>query len=280
MKCPKCGAQIKRFDLAPNCRNCGVHIMYYTQEEDLMLDAKKTELEAASARLLLAKLRAAFISGKLQIMRTVFVLLSVASLLLPHYSLSLSFPWWEYSLSVGALGIYNIISDSFLSAFFTLGKLGAGTALHTLTTASFILLIACALFLIISLVFWICGFINIRKTALMSFIFSVPAIICQLTGTVLSFFAVTLSGSLEHISAKPFFGGILSALIIGVFAVSGLLVYLNPPAIVLKDADRRRLEIKEKIKNGEMTYDDIPLPVVEEIKTEEPAEKKKRGKKK
>lgn len=280
MKCPKCGVQIKRFDLAPNCRNCGVHIMYYTQEEDLMLDAKKTELEAASARLLLAKLRAAFISGKLQIMRTVFVLLSVASLLLPHYSLSLSFPWWEYSLSVGALGIYNIISDSFLSAFFTLGKLGAGTALHTLTTASFILLIACALFLIISLVFWICGFINIRKTALMSFIFSVPAIICQLTGTVLSFFAVTLSGSLEHISAKPFFGGILSALIIGVFAVSGLLVYLNPPAPVLKDADRRRLEIKEKLKNGEMTYDDIPLPVVEEIKTEEPAEKKKRGKKK
>ncbi|MBR2412022.1 MAG: hypothetical protein IKB08_09910 [Clostridia bacterium] len=254
--------------------------MYYTQEEDLMLDAKKTELEAASARLLLAKLRAAFISGKLQIMRTVFVLLSVASLLLPHYSLSLSFPWWEYSLSVGALGIYNIISDSFLSAFFTLGKLGAGTALHTLTAASFILLIACALFLIISLVFWICGFINIRKTALMSFIFSVPAIICQLTGTVLSFFAVTLSGSLEHISAKPFFGGILSALIIGVFAVSGLLVYLNPPSPVLKDADRRRLEIKEKIKNGEMTYDDIPLPVVEEIKTEEPAEKKKRGKKK
>jgi len=280
LKCPKCGAQIKRFDLAPNCRNCGVHIMYYTQEEDLMLDAKKTELEAASARLLLAKLRAAFISGKLQIMRTVFVLLSVASLLLPHYSLSLSFPWWEYSLSVGALGIYNIISDSFLSAFFTLGKLGAATALHTLTTASFILLIACALFLIISLVFWICGFINIRKTALMSFIFSVPAIICQLTGTVLSFFAVTLSGSLEHISAKPFFGGILSALIIGVFAVSGLLVYLNPPSPVLKDADRRRLEIKEKIKNGEMTYDDIPLPIVEEIKTEEPAEKKKRGKKK
>lgn len=280
MKCPKCGAEIKRFDLAPNCRSCGVHIMYYTQEEDLMLDAKKTELEAASARLLLAKLKAAFISGKLQIIRMVFLLLSVATLLVPHYNLSFLFPWWEYSLSVGALGVYGIISDSFLETFFTLGKLGTGSALHTLVTASFILLLLSALFLVLCLVFWICGFINIRKTALLSFIFSVPAIICQLTGTVLSFFAVTLSGTLEHISAKPFFGGLISALIIGVFAVSSILVYLNPPAPVLKEADRRRLEIKEKLKNGELTYDDIPLPVVEEEKADEPAEKKKRGKKK
>lgn len=280
MKCPKCGVEIKRFDLAPNCRSCGVHIMYYTQEEDLTLDAKKTELEAASARLLLARLKAAFFSGKLQIMRTVFVLLSVASLLLPHYNINLTFPWWDYTLSVGALGIYSIISDSFLNIFFTLGKLGAGTALHTLVTASFILLIASALFLVISLAFWICGFINIRKTALFSVISSAAAIICQLTGTVLSFFAVTLSGTLEHISAKPYFGGILSAVIIGVFAVASLLVFLNPPAPVIKEADRRRLEIKERLKNGEITYDDISLPVVEEIKTEESAEKKKRGKKK
>ena len=62
MKCPNCECEIKRFDLAPNCKNCGVHIMYFTQEEDLKRDAKKTELEFANARYLKAKLKAALLT--------------------------------------------------------------------------------------------------------------------------------------------------------------------------------------------------------------------------
>lgn len=283
MNCPGCNAPIGRFDLAPNCKKCGVHILYYTQENDLARDAKKTELEFASARAFVAKLKAAFIGTKLQIIRMVFLLLSVAGFLLPHFNVNFSFPWWEYELSAGALGIYNIISSSFYEIFFALGKTGAGQQLHTLVTATFILFIAAVLFVAVCLILWILSFINIKKTSLISGITGALAICCQLTGTVLSFIAVTLSGGFEHITVKPLYGGILSALLIGVFTVLSIMLYLNPPSFSIKEADKKRLEIKEKLKKGEITLDELPLPIVEEApseKEEKKKTKKKRGKKK
>lgn len=281
MKCPKCGTEIARFDLAPNCKKCGVHILYYTQEEDLMRDAKKTELEFASARLLAAKIKAAFIGGKVQTARIVFILLSVASLLLPHYNVQLSFPWWEYKLSVGAIGIYSIISDAFYKIFLPLGELGAADGLYNITLASFALLIAAVLCVAVCFILWLLSFINIKKTALGSIITAAAAVCCQLTGTVLSFIAVTLSGAYEHISVKPLFGGIVSTVIIGIYAVLCLLMLVNTPEIIIKEADKKRFEIKTKLKNKEITLDELPLPIVKEDRDEPLRDKKKkRGKKK
>ena len=75
MKCPKCGGEIPFYDLKPNCRHCGVNIMYYTQEAGLIRDAKRTELEGAVARMVIARVKAAFIGGKLQIFRVYAALL-------------------------------------------------------------------------------------------------------------------------------------------------------------------------------------------------------------
>ena len=55
MKCPKCGGEIPFYDLHPNCKHCGVNIMYYMQNDGLMRDAKRTELEAAVARMIVAR---------------------------------------------------------------------------------------------------------------------------------------------------------------------------------------------------------------------------------
>ena len=76
MKCPKCGGEIAFFDLKPNCKHCGVNIMYYTQNDGLMRDAKRTELESAVARMVIARIKAQFIGGKLQIARMIFALLA------------------------------------------------------------------------------------------------------------------------------------------------------------------------------------------------------------
>ena len=280
MKCPKCGEEIKRFDLSPNCKKCGVHIMYYTQEQDLSLDAKKTELEFTSARILVAKIKAAYISGKIPVMRLVFILLSVASLLLPHFDLSLSFPWWNYKLSVSALGIYNVIADSFWKIIPSLGNTGVAESLYVIVLSTFAMLLLAVLSVAVCLVIWLLSFINIKKTAKLMAAFSVLGIISQLTGTGLSFIAVNLSGAYEFISVKPLFGGILSAVLIGVFFVTNILLVLRTPEIFISDADKKRLEIKEKLRRGEITFDDLPLPIVEEEKTEEDKKKKKRGKKK
>lgn len=280
MKCPNCGAEIKRFDLSPNCKSCGVHIMYFTQEEDLRRDAKKTELEFTSARLLLAKIKGAYIKGKIPVMRIIFTVLSIASLLLPHYNISLSFPWWDYEISIGAFGVYHIIADSFWQIFDALSGVGVGNALFVLMLCSFGFLIAAALATAVCVAALFLAFINIKKTAKVMAFGSVAAIVFQLTGTVISFIALNVSGTIEFVSVKPLFGGIVSAVIFAVLFTLNLLLVLHEPEIPIREADLKRLEIKKKLKNGEISLDELSLPIVEEDVSEVSDEKKKRGKKK
>lgn len=280
MKCPKCGVEIARFDLSPNCKKCGVHIMYYTQDEDLRRDAKKTELEFTSARIFVAKLKAAFIQGKAVILRFVFLLLGICSLLLPVFNVKLSFPWWEYEISVGALGIYNMFTDSIWTMLGAFSDIGVGKLLFIITLVTILLLVVTALCLVGCFGAWILSFINIRKTSKIAVGFAVPAILSGIGSTVLSFIAVNLSGAIEFVSVKPYFGGVLTVLIMAAFIAANAAIINNPPEIPVKEADRKRLEIKEKLKKGEITLDELPLPIVEEEEKPEAPKEKKRGKKK
>ena len=280
MKCPKCGVEIARFDLSPNCKKCGVHIMYYTQEEDLRRDAQKTELEFTSARILVAKIKAAYIQSKTVIFRFVFLILSICSLLLPLYNIKLSFPWWESEISLGALGVYNMFNDSLWTMFGAFSDIGVGKTLFVITLVSLGLLVLTVLALAGCLVVWLLAFLDIKKTAKISVGFAVPAILAGIGSTVLSFIAVNLSGAIEFVSVKPMFGGILTVLITAAFMATNIALINNTPEIPVKEADRKRLEIKEKLKKGEITLGDLPLPIVEEEKEEEAASEKKRGKKK
>ncbi len=280
MKCPKCGAEIPRFDLNPNCKKCGVHIMYYTQEEDLARDARKTELEFASARLLLAKFKAAFLQGKASLVRILFLVLSVAALLLPHYNINFTFPWWDYQLSVGALGVYNMINDSIWQIFDALCNIGVGKSLFLLTVCSLILLIASVLCIIFCIGAWLFSFVNIKKSAIVSVIFTAIAMLSQLSGLVLSFIATNLSGTVEHITVTPMFGGLLGFFTLLGVLISSIMLISSEPQIIISDADRQRLEIKRKLKADEITLDELPLPIVKEEKKEEAGKAKKRGKNK
>ena len=280
MKCPKCGVEIARFDLGPNCKKCGVHIMYYTQEEDLRRDAKKTELEFTSARIFVARLKAAFIQGRAVILRFVFLLLGICSLLLPIFNIKLSFPWWEYEISVGALGIYNMFTDSLWTMLGAFSDIGIGKTLFIITLVSLLLLVVTALCLVGCFCAWLLSFISIRRASIIAVGFAVPAILAGIGGTVLSFIAANLSGAIEFISVKPYFGGVLTVLIMAAFIAANAAIINNPPEIPIKEADRKRLEIKQRLKKGEISLDELPLPIVEEAIEEEASGKKKRGNKK
>lgn len=279
MKCPKCSAQIKRFDLAPNCKKCGVHIMYYTQEEDLARDAKKTELEFTSARILTAKLKTAFIGGKIQIARIVFTLLAVAVLVLPSYNVKLSFPWWEYEISVGALGIYGMISDSFWQLFDSISSLGAVNSLNTVMIVSFALLALTALATVALFACLLFSFLNIKATAKGSIISAAVGILSQIASTVTMFLALNLSGAYEFIATKPLFGSVIGIAVLSVLLSVNIILAVNPPEVQLKDADKKRLEIKQKLKNGELTLDELPLPIVKEAPAEKENKQTKKNKK-
>ena len=87
----------------------------------------------------------------------------------------------------------------------------------------------------------------------------------------------------KGISAIFLFLSISSAILLfSAILASEFCIDSKTPEINISEADRQRLEIKEKIKKGEITLDELPLPIVEEDETEknEAHGKKNRGKKK
>ena len=278
MKCPKCGTEIPRFDLSPNCKKCGVHIMYYTQEEDLRRDAKKTELEFATARFILAKIKATFFTGKISLLKILFLVLSVATLLLPYYNIVLDFPWWQYKLPVSAWGIYNIIGDSLWSVSGALADIGIGKTFFLIKVCSFGIIALSALAAIICICAWLLSFVNYKKSAITSVTFGIIGILLHFAATALSFIAVNLTGPMEFISTKPLFGGLLGMISFFGIVVTSFMSLNNKPEIKLRDADRQRLIIRSKLKRGELNIDELPLPIVEEpAEKEEKSENKQKG---
>ncbi|MBQ6022824.1 MAG: hypothetical protein IJL25_07850, partial [Clostridia bacterium] len=113
MKCPKCGGEIPFYDLKPNCRHCGVNVLYYTQEEGLIRDAKRTELEGAAARMVIARVKAQFIGSKLVIVRLAFSILAVAALLVPFAGVKYNAPLLHQELSLGIIGLIQSFMNGF-----------------------------------------------------------------------------------------------------------------------------------------------------------------------
>ena len=242
MVCPKCGAPIKRFDLSPNCKNCGVHILYYTQEKELAEDAKRTELEFAGARVFTARLKAAFISGAAPVARMILGVLSVAALLLPLGAFDIGIPFFEMKITVGAIGIYKLISDGAIGLFPDFAASGTGGALSALGIAAFICFALCALCILALFFAWIFSFTNIKKTA------KAQSIIISLA----MLFIIAAETLLIAASKKTDASGIISVAIIR-----------KTPEIKVSDTDKKRIALLKEIKTGKTTYDELPVPIFE-----------------
>lgn len=262
MNCPKCGANIKFYNLKPNCYNCGVNIMYYTQEADLVKDAKKAELEFASARIVGAKLKAAFIGGKLQIARLVNIVLIICLLLPPFAAFHLNSLGHELTFNIGGLGAYNMFSDGLLL------KLPAfiGSTLYSKQIIEIIALLA--LFVVIVLlgvaVFGclLLSFLNIKKSAkaisVLSFIAAGLSIVFIIASIVIN--AVT-SGALADFSIGA--GCFLSVVIFGAMGILNTIISKKDIEVKYRVNDPERKEILKKLKKGEISLDDLTLPVFE-----------------
>lgn len=272
MICPKCGVKISPFDLKPNCKNCGVNILLYSQEYLLERDAKRTELEFASGRIILAKVRAAFIGGALPIARLVVTLLCVAALLIPFADFAVSTPAFGADFSLGGIGIYNLFSGDMLSALpgFAKSVLFGSVIKKMLVLLGIILLIAlCDVALLLS---EILSFINIKKSAKAMSVISVLGIaLCA------AFYAAAFIFRGDELPAYMSFGigfgALAAAVMFGVSFFINHRIYKNDLPLKLREFDLERKETLRKIKNGEIDFDDLPLPVFE---TEEEKEKRLR----
>lgn len=263
MKCPKCGAEIKFYNLKPNCKSCGVNIMYYTQESGLVRDAKMSELEFASARIFGAKLLAAFISGPLQIIRIITTVLCLASLIVPYVTFNISMPLFNSEFSVGGIGIYKMISSGSL---FLMGSLLNSTLY---SGVSFYISICLTVFIIAA---FLC--IALTVISILSFLdvnlFSKGAGIVSLCAAgynIAAFFVILgikfISTDFTYASMSLGFGAIVSAVILTLNGIINLLLSKKDIKLKIRENDIERREFLKAVKKGEISVDELSLPVFE-----------------
>lgn len=269
MKCPNCNKEIGRFELAPNCKHCGVNIFYSQQKTLLTRDAKKCELEYAGFRILVSKLKTAFIGGKIQILRIVAMVMAIGAIFVPFGSIGVNISPFDAKFSFGAWGIYSAFTDCTLSALLNL----SGYA-HKQMVASLVLLgLIVAIFLSGLGVFvaLLLSFINIQKSArAMRGLSFVGSILC-VGAFVVSALIPSVMSEIGFIEGKTGVGALVClAVLIFIFILNHLVIKKNIQPQV-KEVDLKRVELNKKVKKGEASLEDLPLPVFE---TEEEKEER------
>lgn len=258
MKCPNCGGEIGRFELAPDCKHCGVNIFYSQQEKLLSQDAKRCELEFASFRILKAKFKCAFIGGPLQILRIVAMLAAIGSIFIPFASLSAELPLLSSKVSLGAFGIYQAFSGGELSVLLNMKEyIPEIFAAFAADAALFVLIFLMGLGVFVALVL---TFINIYKSAKACCAFSAAGFaLCIAAAVVSLLLPKAAEGSFVTAS-----GGAGAFVVAAVFALIFLLNVLLIKRNIQPDIDPldlERVKIRKKVKAGEITLDELPLPV-------------------
>ena len=272
MKCPNCNKEIGRFELAPNCKHCGVNIFYSQQKTLLTRDAKKCELEYAGFRILVSKLKTAFIGGKIQILRIVAMVMAIGAIFVPFGSIAVNISPFDAKFSFGAWGIYSAFTDGTLSALLNL----SGYA-HKQMAASLVLLgLIVAIFLSGLGVFvaLLLSFINVQKSArAMRGLSFVGSILC-ISAFVVSVLLPSVMSEIGFIEGKTGVGALVClAVLTFIFILNHLVIKKNIQPQV-KEVDLKRVELNKKVKKGEASLDDLPLPVFETAEEKEERLKK------
>lgn len=262
MNCPKCGVKISPTDLKPNCKNCGVNILIYSQEYLLERDAKRTELEFAAGRIILAKVKAAFIGTALPIARLVLTLLCVAALLIPFAEANILTPVFSSDISLSGIGVYNLFSGDMLTAL----PAFAGSALFGATIKKVLILLGAVLLIALCdvglLAAEILSFINIKKSAKSMCVISAVGIFLCAAFYIFGFIAKGAQIP-SYMNLTVGFGALAEALMLTAEFFVNYKIFKNGLPVKLRKFDAERKETLRKIKNGEIDFDDLPLPVFE-----------------
>lgn len=261
MKCPNCNGDIGRFELSPNCKHCGVNIFYFQQEKLLSEDAKKCELEYASFRILSSKIKTAFIGGIIPIFRLVAMVVAIACICIPFATVSVNLPLLNAEFSFGAIGIYQAFSDGTLNVILSIKEyMGDVTYICLALLLLMVLIFLCGLGIFLTLIL---SFINIRKTAKIMKGFSVVGLIFSISGIIVSFVLPNIINGFPLFESSVGFGSFACALIFIITFILNHLVIIKNIEPEIKEVDILRVEMRKKVKSGEVSLSELPLPVFE-----------------
>lgn len=273
--CPKCGTDLKIYQMSPYCKKCGVHLMFASFEGQFEKDRRIAEMSMANFRYNMVKLKSAYVGGLAQKLRIAFAFIPLFALLLPFGHVTVNTPVYESSFTFNAI---DVIVNGILGGLF--GKLGTfaqgpvfgdiAGSLQTLMIAYLIMTAAAVLVLLIAAL----GFIGNKKTSVLVLLFSVLGIV----GAVLTkvFGAAVVSAADAAGSIVDAECGILFVVAMLLFVpsmVAAVLCLKNPPVRNFREGDELRVEYRRKLKKNEIELLDIPAPIYES--EEDKAEKRR-----
>lgn len=266
VQCPNCKQEIGRFELSPNCKNCGANLFYLQQEKELLTDVKRTELEFATFRILVAKLKFGFIGGRLQIARLAMSIIEVLGLLLPFAVFRLDSPIYSGRLSFGAIGFYQAFTSGGLMALFDYAKLSVS---KTAALLSFVLIAAILLVLLADLLILageVLSFIDLKKTAGFmkgSAVFGIVAALCCLAASIaVANYHLQLTDTVS-LSAGFGPGSVVTLLMFVIMLIINIKITKSDIEPDIKAVDLQRVEMNKKVKSGEVSLECLPCPVFE-----------------
>ena len=263
MKCPKCGGEIPFYDIKPNCRHCGVNILYYTQDDDLIRDAKRTELESAVARMIVAKIKAVFIGSKLAIIRMIGIVAAICAMMVPFCSVSFSLPYYEEKFSVSLIGIIQGITGGLLL------KLPSYLKSTLFSSAGLACILILAVFLLLVLAdlamfaVYILSAISPNKSAKILKRISIAAVVISLLAFFAAlYFSFTLKGN-SYFAYTFGFGSLVNALIHIFLCVINTKMLKKGIEPQYREFDPKRKALLKRVRKGEVDIDELPLPIFE-----------------
>lgn len=204
--CPKCGHNLKPWDVKAECPKCNVNIPNYKWEERLNRDAENAAIAWENFRKFTGNFKSALFGSKLRILRFVFTFVPLILLVLPLAEYTVDLPFVSHEANFTLLGfsmntllslnwgsISNLVSSDFL-----------GTA---------VLLLICAVLLTyLAVVFGVLNFVFILLKApklkaniniamciasTLCFVFS-AIFFCIAISSIASTTIVFISGSLQY----------------------------------------------------------------------------------
>ncbi len=269
-KCPKCGHHLHIYNISQFCPECGVNMRYVDFEENFLREAKQAELSHSVVKVRFARVKAALIGGRLQVLRLVLCILPLLSLLIPSGAATVTLPYCADSVSFSALGLYSIFTNGVFGYINTMTSselLGRGFSL--LRTAVFVYCVP-AVFAVLIMLLTILCFLSIKNMQKIIAGVSFVGVGCSAASLV---FNLILPGKLISytgtaiLTASGGFGLIVTALMFALVAVVNIILDRRGIEVKYPEGSVERAEIYRKVKAGEVSLDDLPQPVVETAET-------------
>lgn len=266
-KCPKCNAALHIYNVSQFCPSCGVNMRYVNFEENFLREAKTAELSQAVVSMKVARLKAALIGGKPQIVRLVVMLLPLVSLLIPSGSFELSLPYYSHGVQFGILGLYGVFTNGDFDYITAMGSSELLGSVFSQLRLALISLAVPAVFAVLVLLMSILCFISIKNMQKIITAASVLGAVSTLISVFFIFKFVSVSSDCAVLNAKNGFGWIAAVFSFALVAAINIIIDKKGIKPVYAEGIEERAAIYRRVKNGEVKIDDLPQPVVETAET-------------